>query len=152
PGAPSHVQPPPPTLSPAESGMSERSPLRPENWPGCVRTQTPPVHVPPAHGEPFGRSADPHAPEVGSHTPTWQTSSAGVGHDIATSPEHLPAWQVSAFVQTLPSSQEVPSFWNWQVGEQQSPDVPVRSPSSQSSPGSRCPSPQVKVAAVTSAE
>jgi hypothetical protein len=77
-------------------------------------TQAPAVHtsaavhaLPSLQGVPSGTVAVEQTPVEGLHTPArWHWSPAGQITGFA--PEHVPAWQVSVWVQALPSSQLPP--------------------------------------------
>src|SRR5262245_12438548 len=80
-----------------------------------------------------------------THVPDWHESSVHwlpSSHDVPSTtglPTHAPDEHWSPLVQVLPSSQLPPSGSAVQLAEQQSPFTLL--PSSQSSPGSRMPSP-----------
>jgi hypothetical protein len=67
-----------------------------------------PLHAfPSEHDVPADAGGFEHAPDAGSHVPaTWHGSLAA--HAIGLAPVHAPAWQVSAWVQALPSSHALP--------------------------------------------
>ncbi len=65
--------------------------------------------LPSSQGVPSGTAELGQVPVAGLQvTCTWQAP-LGAGHVTGLAPVHVPAWQVSTFVQALPSSQGVPS-------------------------------------------
>jgi hypothetical protein len=124
---------------------------------GALPTHIPTWHVsvcvhalPSSHGVPFGAGGLMHWPVCGSHTPAmWHGS--GAGHTIGSAPTHVPAWQLSDWVQALPSSQTVPSStggfehwplagshvpasWHWSDAVQITGAPATQVPASQTSP------------------
>jgi hypothetical protein len=70
---------------------------------------TPAWHVdaqPAPHGVPLGRFGFEHAPVAGLQMASWHASPPVQATGLA--PVHTPAWQVSVWVQALPSLQLVP--------------------------------------------
>ena len=70
---------------------------------------SPLVHaLPSSQGVPFASAGFEHTPVAGLHTPAWWHWS-GVGQTTALPPVQTPAWQVSTWVQALPSLHAAPS-------------------------------------------
>ncbi len=73
--------------------------------------------LPSLHAVPLALFGFEHTPVAGSHTPaSWHWSIGAQATGLA--PTHTPAWQVSAWVQALPSLHALPSAF---AGLEQAP-------------------------------
>jgi hypothetical protein len=150
-------------VAPSSLAGLEHSPVAgshvPASWHSSLAahvTGLAPTHVPPwqvsvcVHRLPSEQAAPlflaglVHCPLAGSHTPaSWHWSLAA--QTTGAAPKHVPAWQVSAWVQALPSLQEVPlvlggslhspveglqvpASWHWSLAVQSTGLVPWHTP------------------------
>jgi hypothetical protein len=127
-----------------------------EQLTGLAPVQAPAWHVstwvqafPSLHAVPSVAAGFEHAPVLGLQLPTTWHSSEAV-HVTGLAPAQLPAWQVSTWVQALPSLHAVPSgldglehapvegshapaVWHWSLAEQVTGVVPMHVPATQAS-------------------
>lgn len=83
------------------------APLLEEEEDELACMHVPPLHTPPEQGDPSGFAGWEQSPVCRSQIPASWHSSSGV-HETGFPPLQEPAWQISALVQALPSSQGEP--------------------------------------------
>jgi hypothetical protein len=134
------------------------------HWSGAAQvTGLAPAHVPAwqvslwvqalpsLHAVPLAFGGFEHSPVAGLHEPAvWHWSCAAQVSGLA--PEHVPVWQVSVWVQALPSSHaepfafngfehapvdglQTPAVWHWPRAAQTTGFMPVQTPAWQVSVG-----------------